>query len=349
MTLDKYLTDLEERIDSVTEEALWAQWETFAAGGFTGALFAPRRERRVAPNVDWPKVLTNEAIGDVDRMILQQLGACSRALAEGSGALLSVRCNYGSSILPSLFGVELFFMEDSQDTLPTSKPVPGGADGMRALLDRGQPDLDAGFGGKTLEMGQRFVDAMAGYPKLRQHVRIFHPDLQGPMDVCEVLWGSGLFLDIIDAPDVVKAVLTFITDVYVAFMYRWSEIVPASGGTAVHWAMLHRGRVMLRDDSAMNFSPAMFEEFIAPYNQRILDEFGGGADHFCGRGDHYIPVLSRLTGLNAIAMSQPEYNDMEVIFQHTVDKGIQLLGLPRSTAEDALARGRDLHGNVHCW
>jgi hypothetical protein len=47
-------------------------------------------------------------------------------------------------------------------------------------------------------------------------------------------------------------------------------------------------------------------------------------------------------------MSQPEYNDMEVIYRNTVDKGIKLLGLQPEAAEAALAAGRDLHGCVHC-
>jgi uroporphyrinogen-III decarboxylase len=106
---------------------------------------------------------------------------------------------------------------------------------------------------------------------------------------------------------------------------------------------------MLRDDSAMNLSPAMFREFIEPYDQRLLDRVGGGAVHFCGRGDHFIERIGQMRGVHAVAMSQPEYNDMEVIFRNTVDKGIRLLSLQRAAAEAALKRGRPLHGLVHCW
>ncbi len=106
---------------------------------------------------------------------------------------------------------------------------------------------------------------------------------------------------------------------------------------------------MLRDDSAMNLSPEMFEEFIQPYDQRLLSEFGGGAIHFCGRGDHYIEHLSKMNKIFAINMSQPHYNDMERIYANTVDKGIAIVGLDRKAAEAALSAGRDLHGLVHCW
>jgi uroporphyrinogen-III decarboxylase len=113
--------------------------------------------------------------------------------------------------------------------------------------------------------------------------------------------------------------------------------------------MLHRGGIMLRDDSAMNLSPQMFERFVRPYDQRLLDEFGGGAIHFCGKGDHYISRLSEMQNLHSIHMTEPQHNEMETIYAHTVDRGIHIIGLQRAAAEATVATGRDLHGRVHCF
>ena len=133
------------------------------------------------------------------------------------------------------------------------------------------------------------------------------------------------------------------------FLRRWFAVVPQPGPYARHWGFLHRGAIMLRDDSGINFSPEMYDTFFRPYDQRLLREFGGGAVHFCGRGSHYIASLSTCEGLTAVQLSQPNYNDMETIYRHTVDKGIALLGLQREAAETALRAGRPLHGRVHCW
>jgi len=344
----RYVDDLESRIDSSVEDQLLSAWQEFVGGGFRGDIFSPSRGCCAAPSVGWPQVRVNEALDDYERMALQQLAGCSAALANGTGSLLAVRCNYGSSILPSLFGVDLFIMDDATNTLPTSCPVAGGEDGIRALIDAGIPDLQKGFGGRTLEMGHRFIDLFADHPAMQEHVTLFHPDLQGPMDVCEVLWGSSMFLSLFDTPDLVKNLLDLVTQTYIAFMHEWQSIVPHAGDTAVHWAMLHPGCVMLRDDSAMNLSPEMFDEFIAPYNQRIFDEFGGGADHFCGRGDHYIDRLTNIPGLCAVNLSQPDWNDMDRIFDATVERGVLVVGLARPAAEAALQAGRDLRGLVHC-
>jgi len=118
---------------------------------------------------------------------------------------------------------------------------------------------------------------------------------------------------------------------------------------AVHWSMLHRGRIMVRNDAATNLSPAMYEELVRPFDQRLLDELGGGAIHFCGRGDHLIPKFAGLSGLHAINTTQPALNDVEAIFAGTIDRGINLLGFERDIARQAQQRGRPLHGRVHCW
>ena len=78
-------------------------------------------------------------------------------------------------------------------------------------------------------------------------------------------------------------------------------------------------------------------------------ELGGGAIHFCGRGDHLIAKLSQLSGLHAINTTQPALNNVETIFAHTIDKQINLLGFERDVAEQARQQGRPLRGRVHCW
>ncbi len=349
MNLTPYLDDLAMRVDLLGEQELQKQWLQFLNGAHSQPVFSPRRRRAEPPKLPWPDISVNEAIADLDAMVLAQFRTCSQVLETGSGAILCVRSNYGTSIIPSLFGVELFFMDDKHNTLPTSWPIAGGRKAIRRLVDAGVPNLEQGLGALTLEAGQKFYDILGFYPELDSCVHLYHPDFQGPMDICEVIWGSDLFLDIVDEPDLVKEFLHVITETYLAFMQRWQSMVPAEQPWSVHWGMIHQGSIMLRDDSAMNFSPQMFAEFIEPYDRRLLAELGGGALHFCGRGDHYIHLAASMPGLTAVNLSQPEYNDMETIFAHTVDKGLHILGLPQQAADEALAAGRQLQGRVHAW
>lgn len=285
--IDPYLEDLEARIDPAAEDALLAEWRAFCDGQFHGDVFSPHRPAPAPPRITWPTVSMSAALVDEEQMALQQLRRCSSILSLGSGDLLGVRPNYGTGTLASLFGVELFVMDRLADTLPTTRPLPGGRTDVLRLLSAGMPDVFSGLGRQTFATGRYLRERLAAYPKLARAVRVYHPDIQGPMDLCELLWGAPLFTE-------------------------------------------------------------MVEFFVEPYNQQLLAEFGGGAVHFCGRGDHYVHRLPKLGGVHAVNLTQPEHNNMERIFEHTVDQGICLLGLPRAVADDALARGRSLHGRVHC-
>lgn len=347
--LEKYLEDLEKRIDAEAEKKLHREWLEFTDGNFRGDIFSPKRIKKRATELKWPEVTVNQALSDMEQMLLQQFAGCSRCLEEGNGAIMNIRSNYGSSIIPSVLGAEDFIMADELNTLPTTRPLNGGKKTIMEMIKKGVPDLNTGCGSKVFEAGALFAEILKDYPKARKYIHIYHPDFQGPLDNCEVLWGSELFIDIIDEPQLVKDFLFLITETYTALMNKWIKTVPSEGKYSTHWGMVHKGHIMLRIDSAMNISPEMYGEFVVPYDQKLLDAFGGGGIHFCGRGDHYIEQLSLMKGVYAVPMSQPHLNDMEKIYENTVDKEIKLIGFSREAAEKALASGRNLHGNVHCW
>lgn len=347
--LTPYLDDLEGRVDEASESSLFRNWVEFTEGRWPEPLFIPCRSTASPPRIEWPIIVLNATFNDPALMLLHQLSLCSRVLASGTGELLCVRVNYGTPTVPSLYGAELYLMPDKMNTLPACHPLPGGLDGLLRRIEGGDPDLTMGLARAVVETGDLFREVLRGRPRLARCIAIYHPDLQGPMDVCELLVGATLFTDLIDRPDDVHRALQSITRTYRAFMMRWQESVPPTGKRAVHWNMLHRGRIMLRDDSATNLSPAMFNEFIRPYDEELLDAFGGGAMHFCGRGDRFIHAAATMKNLYAVHMSQPELNDVEKVCAHTIDTGINIIGLKREAGERLQAAGRSLRGRIQCW
>ena len=348
--LERFLEDLENRLDDSVEEDVLSQWTAFwsASPGRTG-YFQPKRRRVAPPRVEWPRIPVNRALRSRELMLVREMAQNSRIIASGSGQTLNIRCNYGTGILPSLFGSKPFFLEDEQDTLPGALPLEGGSDAIRQLLDAGLPDLNRGWLPQVFENAAYYREVLRDYPRLQRYVSIYHPDLQGPADVAELLFGSEIFTAVYDEPELVKDLLRLITETYCRVLARWEAENPTPPDRLrCHWNWAHRGVVCLRDDSAMNFSPEMYREFILPFDRYILEHCGGGVVHFCGRGDHYIDQLVLCRGITGIQLSQPEYNQMEKIYRHTVDVGLRLLALPVSEAERALRAGRDLHGLVHC-
>lgn len=351
MTIKPFLDDLEARINEKEEQNLYCRWKEFYEGRINADIFITQRENKYPPRVPWPKITINAAIKNAgyEKMLIRELKAVSETLEKGTGNVLCVRSNYGTGILPSVFGAEIFSLDDGADTLPTSKPL-AGRDKIDAVANGGIPRAKHGLMQKAFEFAEYFLGATESYPKIRKYIHLYHPDFQGPMDVVELLWGSSLFLNVYDSPELVKKLLTVVTDAYIHFMKQWQAITPLfDENYSVHWSMIAKGQIMLRDDSAMNFSPEMYAEFIRPYDQKIFDAFGGGMIHFCGRGSHYIPRMSAMHRLFGITLSQPHLNDMDVIYANTIEKNIPIIGFDCPTARAAQEQGRKFNGKIHCW
>lgn len=343
----RLLDALERQIDAQVELDYQKQWEDFLFDRFDGDIFIPNRKKKIE-KPDFPAININDAVENQEWMLLSELGGAASALA-GNG-VPCVRANYGTAILSSLFGAEMFMMPYETNTLPTSRPL-GGTDQIRALLDKGMPDLNAGLGAKVFAMGECFAEVFEHYPNIKQFVTVYHPDTQGPLDICELLWGCEMFYAMYDEPELVHALLQLVTDTYKAFMDQWLSLFPPKGEFRAHWSnIMHRGVIMLRNDSAMNISPEQYAEFARPYDAQLLDHYGGGAIHFCGRGDHYISRMCDIPGLFGVNITQPHLNDMETIYRFTVDRGIKLLGMKTEYTQlirQGLARPGGFSGNLN--
>lgn len=335
------LEDIERRINPEIEVDYMNQWDDFVHGRFCGDIFLANRKVKTKADYKMHQVNINDALLDYETMLVNQMQDVSHSL-EGDG-ILTVRTNYGTGIMSSLFGAEVFTMPREINTLPTTKPM-GDDEKMKELLGKGVPNLMNGFGRNVFEMGEYFAEVFSQYPNIQKYVSVYHPDTQGPVDILELLWGSDMFYNLYDEPELVHDMLQLISQTYIQFMEKWYCLYPQTKDWANHWnSMAHLGTIVLRNDSAMNLSPEMYEEFARPYDELLLNRFNGGVIHFCGRGDHYIEKMSKIEKLYGINMSQPHLNDMETIYKYTVDKGISILGFDREYARKDVVRVNQFH------
>ncbi len=171
------LDRLEQALDLDWERAKIATWKRFLdfepfEGGFR--LREPAAEG-VEPG-QWPQVTTNAAIRDRELMLVNQLAKAYMIACRRTREIPSIRCNYGTGILSSLFGAEVFPMPDEMNTLPTTRALEG-EDPLGRLLAAGEPELTAGWGRQVFETAAYFQEMLAPYPRLREAVWIYHPDL----------------------------------------------------------------------------------------------------------------------------------------------------------------------------
>jgi len=267
---------------------------------------------------DWPKYCMDEIQTDPEKMLLSELGPVYASCLLRDDRLPSIRANYGTGILPSLFGCEIKSFE--HETLPAALPLHD-TDRVRELVNAGIPDLRSGLGGKVFDTVAFYVDALKPYPNLSRWIEINLADTQGPLDAAEVIWGSEIFMYMYEDPELVHAFLSLVTDTLAAFTraHQAIDCIPFD----VDAAPDPLGRVCVREDASVMVSGEMYDEFCKPYAQKILNEFEGKI-HWCGDGKAWWRSLITLDNLTAINPLQGQFYDPVEMHHACRDQGVMI-------------------------
>ena len=225
--------------------------------------------------------------------------------------LYTIRANFGTVIVASLFGAKIRF----------SKGVPPWVSSCERAIEKylavDHLDLDRGICKKVIDRYRFYKEALSEYPSVKQSVSLVMPDLQGPLDIAEQLIGSSVYIGMVKKPKLVYDLLSKISEAITscanAIRPCTDEHLPL-GYTHQHGVVI-KGNILIREDSAINLSPAMYEQQIIPHNKRIIDALGGGGLHFCGNGQHLIPAMLHHPEVRCIDLGQPQLMDLEEIYE----------------------------------
>ena len=339
------LSDIESRIISEVEEDFTDQWKSFWNEEVNDIIFTPKRKIISKPSAELKNININDAVEDLDLMLAMQLEGVSRALGSTDSAL-SVRANYGTGIMTSVFGAEFFLMPYEQNTLPTTIPV--GDDKVLKIVSKGIPSIYEGLGQKVFDFGELCREVFESYPKIKKYVTVYPPDTQGPLDIADLLWGSDIFYALYDDPDLVHSLMKLVTDTYKVFLDKWFEMYPNRPDINVHWDYFTKGTICLRNDSAINLSADQYAEFALPYDKHLLEYYGGGMLHYCGKGDHFVGLITDCDCLYGVNLSQPHLNDMNKVYAETLSKGKKLLDLTPAACKEYENRPDARTGMIFC-
>ena len=214
-------------------------------------------------------------------------------LAVGSDLLPVVAINHlGDAVLTSMFGAELFMPENASATLqdigPT--PMPMFSD-IEAVASLEMPAMDAGI--------MPDVDRMALYYRaaLPEWVHVVAPMPAGPFSTAMELRGSNIMLDMIERPDLVHRFINLCARLLAGVERHVRQLIHSPLDRHIsNFGILGTG-LRLGEDSMVNLSPTMIEEFCLPAFAAVNDICGGcGHVHFCSlphsRFEHIYPVLA---------------------------------------------------------
>jgi hypothetical protein len=251
---------------------------------------------------DWPLHPYAESVADPEKLLWNQLAEVRIGAELRDDRLMAIRANYGlgGAVIPSLFGAQVHF----DDTTTWVEPVTT-SDAIRAIIDRGVPDVTGALGGKVLEAEAMFRGRLedAG---LSPYVHLFQADNQGPFDCAFLLWGSDIYFAMHDEPSLVHALLDLMAETSIAFVRRQKAIMGEPDNEMYHWWYHVPGGVRAAEDVTITLSPAMYEEFNRPYNERLFAAFGGGYMHYCGHGLQAQGLRVSTRGLRGIEMGAEE-------------------------------------------
>lgn len=253
---------------------------------------------------DWPVFPYQEIYDHPEKMLWNQLRDIYASALLGDDKVFAVRPHYGTGTMASIMGAEVLVNVDAP---PWTTPQHT-TEAIQRIINRGLPDLEAGLGKRVFETEALFMEYLARYEPIRQHVHMFLADSQGPFDTAHLLWGSEIYYSMIDEPELVHQLLDLITEATIAFTWRQKEIVGEARDWGYHFSYRMKGGIRIVDDVAMNMSPAMYSEFVLPYFERLTCEFGGGYIHYCGHLLHHQPLRLSLPGLTGleIGFDNPE-------------------------------------------
>jgi hypothetical protein len=146
------------------------------------------------------------------------------------------------------------------------------------------------------------------------HAHSDHPvtftDCQGPFSIAVSMCGVDTFcLWMYDYPSIAHELMDFCTEVLI----DWVKVQKAHAGRDLDSGAFPEGIIVprgfggvgLSDDDCTILSPALYREFVVPYNARVYRAFGGGTLHYCGNAGQQIENFrdtEGLTGLNVWCM-----------------------------------------------
>ncbi len=241
---------------------------------------------------------------------LEEIADCAQNAFD---APLCIRPNFGTIFIPAMFGLKYRVPKDTFAWL-TSRLS------KEEIMKFRFPKLD------KIDMLKKAIEYIKFFKEiLPEWIHIYLPDTEGPFDIAHAVYGDNIFYDFYDNPKFVHYLLEFCTDIYIQVTEKLKEVIGEERTACYHGHALSRGIYMrnggirISEDSATLISPKQIDEFVIPYDQKVLEAFGGGFIHFCGKNDFLLESYLKLDKVRAVNLGNPEMYDFNITMQKFID------------------------------
>jgi len=236
---------------------------------------------------------------------------------------------HGVGVYADSFGCKYEWHENDA---PWTRTVFKNADEVKNIK---KPDI------RKSEIMQMVLDTIRYFKKeTGDEVPVCITDTQSPIDSAILIWEpEDFFVSCYEKPDIVHSFLNILTATIIEFTQIQIETIGDNIALPGHNLFCYPGAggVAVSDDLLAVVGPKIYEEFAAPYNDKISEAFGGIAIHTCGNFMHNAGMLQKIKGLKMIDFAvspsaDPNPNNPEEIRE--IFKGSKTILRARIGGED---------------
>ena len=236
---------------------------------------------------------------------------------------LAIRNDHGTIQIASILGGA---WEMHENNYPWVKSL-GSSEAIRALVEEDRDiDWNCGVLPQSTWTLEFYNEKLSDYSTCKEAIQISLPDLQGPVDTADILWGTEIFLMMLQEPQLVTSLMDKIVRAMLDVIDHYRKLTYDRLNPAANTQHGYNvpGRLMIRNDSAIMVSPDTYRQVIAPQDAKLLKEVGSGSIHFCGNGQHLVEPMLEIPNLRGLDFGQAEMMDIKKIYEMASQRKVAL-------------------------
>lgn len=246
----------------------------------------------------------------------------------GDDLPVTIRPDFGCVLIPAMFGANVEQVEDNPPWIRHGEEKISYEQIISASLN-----VHKNLAAKVSETYKFYTDVLKDYPRVARLTNIVLPDLQGPFDNLELLRGSDVFMEMYSHRELFLKAMERLADAQIELAQYFGQYVSRRiDGFSFQHGFAVKGGILIRNDTSIMISPQMYDELVAPFDEKILKVFGGGI-HSCGRVDNIVRNFISLESNQCFDFGQSEMNDVESVYSVASQRKIGLTRIAVSEQE----------------
>jgi len=274
----------------------------------------------------FPSFAMDEEFHDPRVMLYNGLWNMIGVARSHSDSVPSLRANFGTALVASVFGLESEVFPDKMPWLKRHL--------TKEQIERFELPRDLSCSGYLPRIRET-------YQLYRSHLDgrgfCYIGDTQGPFDLAHLVRGDELFYDLHDDPQFVHHLVRLCTEAYIGATRAMKAHIGEPAETAHHSGCLWLGRGGARicEDTSTLLRPEHVDEFVVPYTRQAAAAFGGAWVHYCGDNARLLDVMiDEIAEVRGVNFGNPERHDPRSVLRRLIERAkCYVGGWPRQGGE----------------